>query len=60
MKAIWLEFPDYERGSLGWRMGPGESYIRKWQKFYKNLSIEQREEYRIRYPEPIGWEGFYG
>jgi len=31
IKAQWITFPEYERTSLGWKMGSGEDYIHAFQ-----------------------------
>ena len=59
MTIIWLMFPQLDRGSIGWRMGSGEDYLAKWHKFYKHLNKKEKRAYQSKYPEPLGWEGFY-
>jgi hypothetical protein len=59
MLPPWLEIPEYERLSLGWRMGGGEDYYRAFVDFYKSLSEAEREAYAQRYPEPEKWANYY-
>lgn len=44
---------------MGWRMGGGESYIFELYVYFKNISEKQKEEYRLQYPEPQSWRGWY-
>ena len=59
LKAPWEEFPDYPRGSLGWRMGPGEDHVDDWRRFYSELTPEERAAYQCRHPAQGEWIGFY-
>lgn len=58
---LWQVFPDYERTSLGWRMGSGERYRWGWHDWFDGLSEAGRAKYIERFPEPEknGWPGFY-
>ncbi|HTQ14960.1 MAG TPA: 7-cyano-7-deazaguanine synthase QueC [Rhizomicrobium sp.] len=56
----WKQFPTYEAGSLGWRMGGGEDYwFRFWDWFLRGLTDEGRVAYMHANPEPSGWKGRY-
>jgi hypothetical protein len=55
----WLVFPDLPRGSMGWRMGPGEGYYDSFCVWFSRLDEGTREEYISNYPEPPEWHGFY-
>lgn len=55
----WLAYPSYGRYSIGWRMGAGEEHIDKLYVYFKNVSKETYESYRLQYPEPEGWKGWY-
>jgi hypothetical protein len=56
----WLEFPQIPWGSIGWRMGAGEDYWRKWLAWWKSdAQAAARLTYQSRWPEPPGWAGFY-
>ncbi|WP_321363349.1 hypothetical protein [uncultured Celeribacter sp.] len=55
----WSAFPDYERGSMGFRMGPGEDYWFAFVKWIRSLSPSVLAVFIARNPEPQGWEGFY-
>ena len=56
----WVEFPDYERFSLGWRMGGGEDFKRDFEQFFSALTEDQRQSYAAKHPEPVEWSGYYG
>jgi len=58
-KPPWIAFPDYDRHSMGWRMGGGEDHVFGLYVYFKNINEEQKEEYRLKYPEPQNWEGWY-
>jgi hypothetical protein len=55
---IWKMFP-YPWGSMGYRMGPGETYWNKWEGWYQSLSAAEQEQYRVENPEPDSWQHFY-
>lgn len=59
MEPPWIAFPDIPLGSIGWRMGGGESFLMIWDKWYIKLSNDIRLQYQVNHPEPAGWEGFY-
>lgn len=54
----WERFPDYERYTIGWRMGSGEDWLGMWGVFLEQLAPDR--ETRIAYlrrhpPAPITW-----
>lgn len=52
----WRKYPDLERYSIGWRMGPGEVYIGAWWEWTEPFDREQRIAYFKRYvPHPPDW-----
>ncbi|MEZ0244130.1 MAG: hypothetical protein ACAH11_12200 [Sphingomonas sp.] len=55
----WLKHPDIRRGSIGWRMGYGETYLIEFDRWYASLGSGGRQHYREQYPEPTDWDGFY-
>lgn len=58
MKPPWQAFPTYERYSIGWRMGSGESYLMEYWKFLDELPEDRasRLEYlRSWRPAPFIW-----
>ncbi len=59
MAPPWETFPQYPKGSMGWRMGGGEGYLEKWDQWFKKLSPSKRKLYQSRCPEPADWHGFY-
>ena len=56
---LWLWAPDIPRYSIGWRMGEGDSYSWEFSKWWETLSPAAQQEYQKRYPEPVGWRGWY-
>ena len=59
MEPPWIAFPTIPGGSIGWRMGGGESYIMTWDKWYRRITKEEQAKYQTDFPEPPMWEGFY-
>lgn len=55
MLPLWLKYPELQNGSIGWRMGDGEKYATEYYKWYERLTQEEREDYKIKFPEPICW-----
>ena len=54
----WEAFPDYERYTIGWRMGGGEEYFHDWWNFIASLPLDFSS--RLQYlqqnrPAPINW-----
>ena len=60
MVAPWLQFPEYPRLSMGWRMGAGEDYMVEFRTWISALDAETLEKYQSQNEEPEGWAGFYG
>ena len=55
----WVEFPKIRRGSIGWRMGPGEDYLNGFKDWFSGLDEQRRLFYVELHPEPTDWVGFY-
>ncbi len=55
----WIQYPEIERYSIGWRMGYGEGFLMEWWPFYGGLSNRGKKRYQELYPEPDEWNGFY-
>ncbi|MDH4164392.1 MAG: hypothetical protein OEW15_17150 [Nitrospirota bacterium] len=55
----WIAFPTIPHGSIGWRMGDGETFLMTWDRWYRKISKDQQLEYQVSYPEPDSWNGFY-
>jgi hypothetical protein len=52
----WKKYPIIPRGSIGWRMGGGESYMWAWDEWAGRMSKPQLVEYFRKYlPIPIEW-----
>lgn len=59
MEPPWQVFPDYERSSIGWRMGNGEDYMIDFDRWFRTQDVQAQDSYILQFPEPEGWEGFY-
>ena len=59
MISPWQKYPDIQRGSIGWRMGYGEEYLREFDNWFARKKLEHKRLYVEQNPEPQGWEGFY-
>lgn len=44
-KPPLLEFPNYKKDSMGWRMGYGESYKMLYEKWLNSLSEDRRNKH---------------
>jgi hypothetical protein len=54
----WARFPNYERYTIGWRMGEGETWLGLWWFFLKGLgdAPDTRLAYLRRHaPAPVNW-----
>lgn len=53
----WARFPEYERGTIGWRMGPGETWWGLWRVFLERFEdSDQLVSYLHRHPKaPHSW-----
>ena len=54
----WERFPNYERYTIGWRMGEGEDWLSYWHVFLEDLdaAFEVRLAYLKRHPPaPVNW-----
>src|SRR5262249_21035808 len=54
----WVQFPTYERYTIGWRMGSGEDWMCMWHAFLEDVgpSYEVRLAYLRRHPPaPVTW-----
>jgi hypothetical protein len=54
----WEQFPTYERYTIGWRMGAGESWLHMWHVFVGDLdpAFAVRLAYLQRHPPaPVNW-----
>lgn len=51
-------FPWYNRGSIAWRMGPGESYGMWWYEHKVGLSEEDKKWLKETYPKPISYRRY--
>ena len=52
----WIVFPNYLNQSISWDQGAEYDYcILNWCKFWKKLTIQQKEQYLIKYKCPKDW-----
>jgi hypothetical protein len=58
LPPLWKMF-SYPWGSLGYRMGYGADYWRKWVDWYRGLDAQAQRGYRENNPEPGSWRHFY-
>lgn len=49
----WMEHPEIPRGSIGWRMGYGESYLYEFREWHDALGAEEKRRYDEVYGR--GW-----
>ena len=59
MPPPWLAYPSIWRGSILWRMGEGEDYMRRFREWMDTLSQDEQDAYRTFFPEPTVWKGFW-
>jgi hypothetical protein len=60
LPAPWVVFPSIPKGSMHWRMAPGEDYWHVFWRWFMELPPEARASVRARYPEPaVVPEGYY-
>ncbi|MDR1449072.1 MAG: NADAR family protein [Propionibacteriaceae bacterium] len=59
MPPPWLAHPRIPFGSIGWRMGDGESYLWRWHDWFEALPDDPRNHYRELFPAPLTWPWFY-
>ncbi|MGB4813275.1 MAG: hypothetical protein WBP13_12460 [Methylophilaceae bacterium] len=59
MSPPWLKYPKIPLGSLGWRMGAGETYWYDFQDWFALQSEHARQVFAGQFPEPLDWQGFY-
>ena len=55
----WLVFPDYEKYSMGFRMGSGEDYAHQLSDWYNSASAEEIISFKHKYPEPDRYSEYY-
>ncbi|MGD1955456.1 MAG: hypothetical protein ACFBZ9_09530, partial [Sphingomonadales bacterium] len=59
-KPPWLQLPGYDMTSMAWRMGGGEDIRLEFFRFFSSLTDHQQKSYEETWPEPDGWQGYYG
>lgn len=59
MQPPWQEFPQIPLGSIGWRMGAGEDYARKFYAWFRAQGHDEQVQYAADNPEPQEWRGYY-
>lgn len=58
MAPIWLMYPEIPAGSIGWRMGYGETYAMKFSAWFHKLTKEEQAEFNKKFPEPVCFTQF--
>lgn len=58
-KPPWVVLPDEPMGSMAWKMGDGEDYIRAFDAWALALDEDAFEALVMFCPEPEGWAGFW-
>ncbi|MCB9647502.1 MAG: hypothetical protein H6730_13005 [Deltaproteobacteria bacterium] len=54
----WAKFPDYERGTIGWRMGLGETWLGLWWSFIRAFGDDRAAKVALlkrHPPAPYSW-----
>jgi len=59
MEPLWIAHPHIPFMSIGWRMGPGETYMRDFTRWFLRLTPRERNAYEAAHPEPEAWSGFW-
>ena len=59
MAPLWLMYPSISPYSIGWRMGYAEEYKNALQEWIDALKEEEREQYKIMFPAPKPWKGYW-
>jgi hypothetical protein len=55
----WQKHPEIPLGSIGWRMGEGQTYWNEFDTWFARKHAEAKRRYVEEHPEPPGWAGFY-
>ena len=58
MMPLWMKFPSYPNGCIGWRMGDGEGYVDEIYAWFKTLSDEDKVTYGNMFHKPQHWDAF--
>lgn len=59
LPPLWIAYPMIPSGSLGWRMGWGETYAYKFADWFADLSDDEKQEYIKLFPEPQRWNLYW-
>lgn len=56
MKPMWIKYPEIPLGSIGWRMGYGQSYWEEFAYWFRNdATATQRKRVEEKYPSKGDW-----
>ena len=56
----WIKYPETGMVDMFWSMGAGEEYLDNYIfNYFSNARAEDIEKYKRKYPEPVGWRGWY-
>lgn len=56
MPPPWMRYPTIPQGSIGWRMGYGESYLDEYCAWKNTLTAEQKQQHKLLFPKPVCWD----
>lgn len=59
MVPPWIKYPNIPLGSIGWRMGAGETYWYKFIDWYKSNRGHIKKRIQEKYKAEGEWEKFY-
>ena len=59
MLPPWEQYPEIASGSIGWRMGYGETYLMEFHEWFSRKHPDAKRRYAEENPEPESWRGFY-
>ena len=60
MVPPWIKFPNIPVGSIGWRMGIGESYkCEEFPKWWSGQPRSMRIRVKEKYPSPESWGSYF-
>lgn len=54
----WIKYPNIPLGSIGWRMGEGESYWSCFVEWWNSQSEDIKCRVEVKYPD-TSWGDFY-
>ena len=59
-KPLWVLVPEVDNQySMAWRMGRTSMEADAFEAWFKGLDTSEQASFRVIYPEPDGWNGYY-